>query len=1130
MSDHQQSADGVQHPGPTLPSLQQSLQGPGSKRYRSTPAKTFQCTGFGDCRMVFSRSEHLARHIRLVLDAVDSSLVTATRFLFLLLPCAVIHLPSLLGWSFNSTSPPAPAPPAPAPAPAPVSFLSLLGSPFMALLLVSVVNGDLSARVPTLRKKHTGERPFTCHCSKQFSRLDNLRQHAQTVHADKPEQNEKMMKELTSLHSSMSAASGNAKRPSKRAARVAEMASHQQQQQQQQQQAFAPQDAPPPPRPPSGFDQNANPYGAHPVPFAGQHMPYLPQDGTAHYAHHQQPYGDPHAPYQTSYPLSDSFSYQQQQHHHQHQQPPQLHVQPGYPGAHPMYDYNHRTGSDGESPVDNHPPPTSAHDSHPSQSPATPTSGIVPPSATSLHAPHPQSAYGQYAHPHHSHPHPHHHHNNGIPYPSRSPLPTPPPQSFRQPLRGVRDGAAGGDYYQPPTLPQQHSYQHYVQQRQSISTPHLPGSSPSPHPGAGSGNHNSSSVALPDNVQVKREEYAHLPPLVKAEQYEPPNNYRFHDGGSNGIPSRASSTSLSEQQQQQQQQQQRDTGQQQQLSRLNGGSPPPLVGHQQLRGGNDSAAGVFAGSFGGEQRFPSEFYNLQHQEQQQHGQHFRGRLGHLPQHDGHGLGQTTTKERSPPDQHVPVSPIDLDEANDRPGTAPAAFTHNGQSLARPATSASSSSPAPAQSSRFASHAMATTADKYYAGISGFREPLFDHATATATATAGPTAGSTAAFDHNRGSNSPPFRFGAPSPQQGRVDLEHQQYQSASSFAPVRRSPTGGTHGTPSASSRPGNVLRPLPGWTNSAPIVSGSSSVHATSDSPFSFHPPSLGHSFSSTNSRKRPYPDGDEYAEQPRPVSSRPATRSGLDDEQPRPTSRRLSVMELCNTRSGGGGSGLPDGFDNRPRTSSGRFPAPSAGSNPTGNGPSSSFSFPASPSNANFSHHHPNGLRPSSSSGALSTTAFQLAPPVGSTSGPASSSSIFAYSLPGNASTGPSGGGSRPSSSAGRGLEQYSLNLGASSRPGTASAQWNSSRGPAGGNGDDEPGLKAGSGIVLPPLHLSSPSPTSATTATTIQSAGTLGSGHDAPGGFGRGGDGRSRDGLAGSFVAHQSRVPTSPHGLRA
>ncbi|KAJ6487212.1 hypothetical protein C8R47DRAFT_1072280 [Mycena vitilis] len=87
--------------------------GPGGggvgKRYRPAPAKTFQCRGYGECRMVFSRSEHLARRI----------------------------------W------------------------------------------------------KHTGERPFTCRCSKQFSRLDNLRQHAQTVHADKAAQNEAMMRELT---------------------------------------------------------------------------------------------------------------------------------------------------------------------------------------------------------------------------------------------------------------------------------------------------------------------------------------------------------------------------------------------------------------------------------------------------------------------------------------------------------------------------------------------------------------------------------------------------------------------------------------------------------------------------------------------------------------------------------------------------------------------------------------------------------------------------------------------------------------------------------------------------------------------------------------------------------------------
>lgn len=109
----------------------------GLRRSRPTPAKTFQCRGYGECRMVFSRSEHLARHIRYVL------------------PCLF------------STG----------------SFLS------------------------TFRhRKHTGERPFTCHCTKQFSRLDNLRQHAQTVHADKQDQNERMMRDLTTLHASMTAA------------------------------------------------------------------------------------------------------------------------------------------------------------------------------------------------------------------------------------------------------------------------------------------------------------------------------------------------------------------------------------------------------------------------------------------------------------------------------------------------------------------------------------------------------------------------------------------------------------------------------------------------------------------------------------------------------------------------------------------------------------------------------------------------------------------------------------------------------------------------------------------------------------------------------------------------------------
>lgn len=34
-------------------------------------------------------------------------------------------------------------------------------------------------------RKHTGERPFQCHCNRRFSRLGDLCQHAQTVHANK---------------------------------------------------------------------------------------------------------------------------------------------------------------------------------------------------------------------------------------------------------------------------------------------------------------------------------------------------------------------------------------------------------------------------------------------------------------------------------------------------------------------------------------------------------------------------------------------------------------------------------------------------------------------------------------------------------------------------------------------------------------------------------------------------------------------------------------------------------------------------------------------------------------------------------------------------------------------------------
>ncbi|KAF8537416.1 hypothetical protein BDD12DRAFT_226398 [Trichophaea hybrida] len=65
-------------------------------RVKKKKGTKFHCTGFGPCNLSFTRSEHLARHIR----------------------------------------------------------------------------------------KHTGERPFMCHCGRWFSRLDNLRQHSSTVHAD----------------------------------------------------------------------------------------------------------------------------------------------------------------------------------------------------------------------------------------------------------------------------------------------------------------------------------------------------------------------------------------------------------------------------------------------------------------------------------------------------------------------------------------------------------------------------------------------------------------------------------------------------------------------------------------------------------------------------------------------------------------------------------------------------------------------------------------------------------------------------------------------------------------------------------------------------------------------------------
>lgn len=106
---------------------------------RKQSSKMFRCTGFGDCQMTFTRSEHLARHVR-----------------------RVAH-------RFRLVAPP------------------------------------VAQRIVPLRRKHTGERPFKCHCGRTFSRLDNVRQHASTVHADLVAENTQCIADLVALHSTLSA-------------------------------------------------------------------------------------------------------------------------------------------------------------------------------------------------------------------------------------------------------------------------------------------------------------------------------------------------------------------------------------------------------------------------------------------------------------------------------------------------------------------------------------------------------------------------------------------------------------------------------------------------------------------------------------------------------------------------------------------------------------------------------------------------------------------------------------------------------------------------------------------------------------------------------------------------------------
>jgi hypothetical protein len=71
------------------------------------------------------------------------------------------------------------------------SIAKIIHHALSASLVVSILPDTSGANlypgtlhVLTICRKHTGERPFQCHCSRRFSRLDNLRQHAQTVHVN----------------------------------------------------------------------------------------------------------------------------------------------------------------------------------------------------------------------------------------------------------------------------------------------------------------------------------------------------------------------------------------------------------------------------------------------------------------------------------------------------------------------------------------------------------------------------------------------------------------------------------------------------------------------------------------------------------------------------------------------------------------------------------------------------------------------------------------------------------------------------------------------------------------------------------------------------------------------------------
>ncbi|KAL7409903.1 hypothetical protein BDY24DRAFT_344629, partial [Mrakia frigida] len=65
-------------------------------------------------------------------------------------------------------------------------------------------------------RKHTGEKPFVCHCTRSFSRIDNLRQHCAAIHPDSLARNEQTIKALLPVHATLAQQAGRDHRLSKK--------------------------------------------------------------------------------------------------------------------------------------------------------------------------------------------------------------------------------------------------------------------------------------------------------------------------------------------------------------------------------------------------------------------------------------------------------------------------------------------------------------------------------------------------------------------------------------------------------------------------------------------------------------------------------------------------------------------------------------------------------------------------------------------------------------------------------------------------------------------------------------------------------------------------------------------------